>query len=139
VKIEKVVSGDYFEKGDIVNIVYSQWRENAHVCGTYDKVSVGDTVEVYGEMIPIYCVGTWITICGKSSYYLKKIDSESLSIDVWTADASKNTKTEFEPGDNIYIWVKTNRPVTIDLIVDVYYDSGGHVQKYLRDDKRLSP
>jgi hypothetical protein len=111
VKIEKVVSGDYFEKGDIVNIVYSQWRENAHVCGTYDKVSVGDTVEVYGEMIPIFCVGTWITICGKNSYYLKKISSESLSISVWT------DKSEYKIGETVKIHYKTNKKCTAKLTV----------------------
>ena len=111
VKIEKVVSGDYFEKGDIVNIVYSQWRENAHVCGTYDKVSVGDTVEVYGERIPILCVGTWITICGKNSYYLKKISSESLSISVWT------DKSEYKIGETVKIHYKTNKKCTAKLTV----------------------
>ncbi|MCW3130191.1 MAG: clostripain-related cysteine peptidase, partial [Methanophagales archaeon] len=111
VKIEKVVFGDYFEKGDIVNIVYSQWRENAHACGTYDKVSVGDTVEVYGEMIPIYCVGTWITICGKSSYYLKKIDSKTLSINVWT------DKSEYEIGETVTIHYQTNKKCTAKLTI----------------------
>jgi parallel beta-helix repeat protein len=111
VKIEKVVSGDYFEKGDIVNIVYSQCRENAHVCGTYDKVSVGDTVEVYGEMIPIYCVGTWITICGKNSYYLKKISSESLSISVWT------DKSEYKIGETVTINYQTNKKCTAKLTI----------------------
>ena len=111
VKIEKVVFDDYFEKGDIVNIVYSQWRENAHACGTYDKVSVGDTVEVYGEMIPIYCVGTWITICGKNSYYLKKIDSKTLSINVWT------DKSEYEIGETVTIYYQTNKKCTAKLTV----------------------
>nr|QNO50753.1 hypothetical protein HAICDJOK_00013 [Methanosarcinales archaeon ANME-1 ERB6] len=135
-KIDKIISGaDHIEEGWTVNIVLSAGDSP---CGTYGQVKKGDKIKVYGQRLPVYSWPPLISLCGRSSYYLKKISSESLSIDVWTADAYKNTKTEFKPGDNIYIWVKTNRPVTIDLIVDIYYDSGGHVQKYLRDDKRLS-
>ena len=124
---------DYFKWSGDAEVNWGIWNDGPYV----ENADVGDKVEVFGRYTK-YDDGIHVVDLETSSHYLKKIDSGSLSIDVWTADASKNTKTEFEPGGNIYIWVKTNRPVTIDLIVDIYYDSGGHVQKYLRDDKRLS-
>ena len=124
---------DYFKWSGDAEVNWGIWNDGPYV----ENADVGDKVEVFGRYTK-YDDGIHVVDLETSSHYLKKIDSGSLSIDVWTADASKNTKTEFEPGGNIYIWVKTNRPVTIDLIVDIYYDTGEHTQKYLRDDKRLS-
>ena len=77
------------------------------------SIKAGDKVEVYGEYYhtcgPLQWVGQIIAF--DNDYYVKKISSESLSINVWT------DKSEYEIGETVTIYYQTNKKCTAKLTV----------------------
>jgi len=77
------------------------------------SIKTGDKVEVYGEYYhtcgPLQWVGQIIAF--DNDYYVKKISSESLSINVWT------DKSEYEIGETVTIYYQTNKKCTAKLTV----------------------
>ena len=122
VKIDKIVSftSDYGSApncrvGDEVPVYYGAYGEYTS-CGTSDQVKTGDKVKVYGVHSVICGSPVWhttISICGKSSYYLKKIGSPSnpLSIYVYT------DKSEYKLNEPITIHYKTNKECSATLTI----------------------
>ena len=107
-KVDKVISGEYIFEGETVHITLSLFP-----CGTWDDVEEGDKIKVYGQSFPTYCLDCplQVSVCGRSSYYLKKISSECLSISVWT------DKSEYKIGETVTIYYQTNTACTAKLTV----------------------
>ena len=122
VKVDKIVSfiSNYGGEptchvGDEVGVYYGAYGEDTN-CGTYDQVKTGDEVKVYGVDLLICGSPVWntvISICGKSSYYLKKIGSSSnpLSIYVYT------DKSEYKLNEPITIHYGTNKECSATLTI----------------------
>jgi archaellum component FlaG (FlaF/FlaG flagellin family) len=104
-KVDKVISsGVYLEEGKTVHIVLS-----LSPCGTWDDVEEGDKIKVYGQFLPL--ISPQISVCGRSSYYLKKISSECLSISMLTGNLSISVwtdKSKYNIGETVTIYYKTN-------------------------------
>ena len=108
VRVDKIISDpdDCIEEGWIVDIVLED-----SPCGSYEEVKKGDKIEVFGKRLLVYSFPPQISLCGKSSYYLKKIDSKTLSISVWT------DKSEYKIGETVTIYYQTNKKCTAKLTI----------------------
>ncbi|MCK4734172.1 MAG: DNRLRE domain-containing protein, partial [Methanophagales archaeon] len=116
-KIDKIIfeKYPYYQKGWIVDIIYKLPEEGDVPCGTYEQVEEGDKIEVYGCELPILSSPQIheeaVSLCGKSSYYLKKIDSKTLSISVWT------DKSQYKIDETVTIYYQTNKKCTAKLTI----------------------
>lgn len=78
-KIDKIISDpdDVLEDAVTVDICYLPPGDWGSIpCGTYEQVNKGDKIKVYGQRLTVLRWPPLISLCGKSSYYLKKIDEK---------------------------------------------------------------
>jgi hypothetical protein len=110
VRVDKIISDpdDCIEEGWTVDIVLPTWDSP---CGSHEEVKKGDKIEVFGKRLPVFCWPPQISLCGRSSYYLKKLDSKTLSISVWT------DKSEYKIGETVTIYYQTNKKCTAKLTI----------------------
>ena len=80
--------------------------------GSYDNsISKGDKVEVYGKVDPWGEGKNCEVGLNGESYYIKKIPSDSLSLNVWT------DKSEYKIGETVTIYYQTNKKCTAKLTI----------------------
>jgi hypothetical protein len=102
VQVDEVISGsEYISVGDYTDIACYTTAGETGPCGHCDIVKKGDKVEVYGKRLPIYQIPMVISICGKTSYYMRKIGKPDLVIEdiSWSPSNPKQ-------GDTITFTVK---------------------------------
>jgi hypothetical protein len=82
VQVDKVISGsEYISAGDYTDIACYTTAGETGPCGHCDIVRKGDKVEGYGKRLPIYQIPMVISICGKTSYYMRIIGKPDLVIE----------------------------------------------------------
>jgi len=118
-RVDKIISGaEYIEEGWTVNIILS-----AHdsPCGTYEEVKKGDKIEVFGQRLPVYCWPPQISLCGRSSYYLKKTEEKKANLIIQDLSWSPSNP---KAGDKVTfaVTVKNQADRRINGEIDLYID-----------------
>ena len=130
--VDKIISGaDYIEEGWTVNIVLLAWERDSP-CGLYEEVKKGDKIEVFGKRLPFWCWPPQISLCGKSSYYLKKVDSERKP-DLIIQDISLSPPNP-EKGDTVTFTVKIKNQCSKNaegFYVCYYVDGSYYAREYI--------
>lgn len=129
--VDKIISGaDYIEEGWTVNIVLRDIRDSP--CGSYEEVKKGDKIEVFGKRLPVWCWPPQISLCGKTSYYLKKIDSERKP-DLIILDISLSPSSP-KNGDTVTFTVKIKNQGSENaegFYVCYYIDGSYYAREYI--------